>query len=182
MANTLFLFEEFAEEKTCSLPFFEQPKNENEQLFNLQVAFKDGDKNALSQMFSIGLLLCKKMITQEVQKNRHLCLSHEAKDEKAIDAVAYMIEQFLSREDFVITKSFVAYLYLCVKKILYPYSNDSLDLAEVVDTDEKLDKIAADYDFTNDDEAENRKYDDLIFEYKDLSENKATRDISTKTK
>ena len=26
MANTLFLFEEFAEEKTCSLPFFEQPK------------------------------------------------------------------------------------------------------------------------------------------------------------
>ena len=67
MANTLFLFEEFAEEKTCSLPFFEQPKNENEQLFNLQVAFKDDDKNVLSQMFSIGLLLCKKMITQEAQ-------------------------------------------------------------------------------------------------------------------
>lgn len=114
------------------LPAFENPKDDNEKLFNLQFRYRTkGDKTALAEMYYICARVCKKLLHKEINvvKKKHISIT-----EKAHNCAEYIIEQFLSREDFVIKKSFIAYCYLRVQHELF-YQSKSDSIVDFVDKD-----------------------------------------------
>lgn len=108
------------QEQTESLPHFQEPKNDNEYLLECQWQYKHGDPVALERMYQKARTLGMKFINAIGQTNRHVkSLSYGAKKIKAEDAATYMIEQYIKRPDFVITKNFPGYLFLRIAHELY---------------------------------------------------------------
>ena len=108
------------QERTESLPHFPEPKNDNEYLLECQWQYRHGDKTALDRMYKKARTLGMKFINAIGQTNRHVkSLSYGAKKIKAEDAATYMIEQYIKRPDFVITKNFPGYLFLRIAHELY---------------------------------------------------------------
>ena len=103
-----------------NLPHFEAPANDNEYLLECQWQFKHGDKKALVKMYNRSRTICLKFINAIGQKNRHVkSLTWEAKKIKAEDAATYVIEQYIKRPDFAITKNYPGYLFLRIAHELY---------------------------------------------------------------
>ena len=108
------------QQQTDSLPHFPEPKNDNEYLLECQWQYRHGDKTALVRMYKRARTLSLKFINAIGQKNRHVwALTWETKKIKAEDAATYMIEQFIKRPAFAITKNFPGYLFLRVAHELY---------------------------------------------------------------
>lgn len=108
------------QEQTNSLPHFPEPKNDNEYLLECQWQYRHGDDTALVKMYKRARTLGLKFINAIGQSNRHVkALSYESKKIKAEDAATYMIEQYIKRPDFVITKNFPGYLFLRVAHELF---------------------------------------------------------------
>lgn len=108
------------QEQVDKLPHYEHPENDNETLLEFQWQFKHGNKEALIKMYEFSKTLSLKFINAIGQKNRHVKeLSWEVKKIKAEDAATYMIEQYIKRPDFVITKNFPGYLFLRVAHELF---------------------------------------------------------------
>lgn len=107
--------------KKRKLPYFENPKNDNERLLNYQYAYMtQDDKNALNAMYKEGKKIALKYIAAKAKKNKHiaaLCMSD--REEKAHNAITYIIEQYIKRADFAINDSFMAYLYLRIQHELF---------------------------------------------------------------
>ena len=100
-----------------SLPYFPEPQNDNEKLFNLQKEYYKGDQNALKEMFLIAMKISAKIMYTEM-KNHRLYFDKEIRNEKVMDSVILFIEQ-IKKNNLVIKTSFVAYLRLQVIKILF---------------------------------------------------------------
>jgi hypothetical protein len=108
------------QEQTDSLPHFPEPKNDNEYLLECQWQYRHGDDTALVKMYKRARTLGLKFINAIGQSNRHVkALPYESKKIKAEDAATYMIEQYIKRPDFVITKNFPGYLFLRVAHELF---------------------------------------------------------------
>lgn len=109
-------------EKFCrqvkSLKTYENPKNENEKLFNLQKRYYEGDKSILGQMFILLQEVGAKLVNIEVHSRKNLRLSQERIDELALDSAALVIEQ-IQKNNLMISSSFVAYLRLQVLKVMF---------------------------------------------------------------
>lgn len=120
----------------ASLPRFQDPKNDDERLLNLQSEFRrEGKESALSEMLRLAFPVAMKCIRREARKNGKVrALDYPAMVDKATDAVSYILAAFSDFPDFVIAKSFTAYIYLRVKKELY-YHKKSDELVEFVDAD-----------------------------------------------
>lgn len=107
--------------KTPALPYFDTPKNDNERLLNYQWRYKEqGDENALNDMYKLGYTVAAKFITNIGKRNKHvkeLCGSD--KEEKAHNAITYIIARYLQKKDFAINESFTAYIYLRVQHELF---------------------------------------------------------------
>ena len=112
---------ELPTEKKPDLPHFEKPKNDNEKLLNYQWEYKEKlNKKALNAMYNLGYKTALKYIGSEAKKNRHIAeLDSSEKEEKAHNAITYIITRYFKISDFAITKSFTAYLYLRVKHELF---------------------------------------------------------------
>lgn len=107
-------------EQTDALPHFPEPKNDNEFLLECQYEYRHGDKKALVRMYQRAKTLSLKFINAIAQKNKHVrSLPWENKKIKAEDAATYMIEQYIKRADFAVTKNFPGYLFLRVAHELY---------------------------------------------------------------
>lgn len=114
------------------LPSFDNPKDDNERLFNLQFRFRTkGDKTALAEMYAVCKNICRKLFFEEIAAVKKQQLSI---DEKAQDCASYIVEQFLSRDDFFIKKSFIAYCYLRVRHELF-YQSKNNSIVDFVDKD-----------------------------------------------
>ena len=122
--------------KVCDLPRFDAPKNDNERLLNMQYAYKvDGDRNALNDMYRVGLKVSLRYIAAIAKKNRHVrALCRSDKEEKAHNAIAYIIARLLKVEDFAVQKSFTAYLYLRIQYELF-YQRKVDKIVDFVDWD-----------------------------------------------
>lgn len=108
------------EEQTNNLPHFPEPKNDNEYLLECQWQYKHGDKSALVRMYKRSKTLGLKFINAIGHKNQHVrALSYESKKIKAEDAVTYIIEQYIKRPDFMITKNYPGYLFLRIAHELF---------------------------------------------------------------
>ena len=104
--------------KVEELKTFAAPKNENEQLFNLQKEYYKGNDKALSQMFVVLLKVAPKQVNIEMcsSKGRRR-FSQDRIDEMALDAVGLFIEQ-IKKNRLIITESFISYLRLQVRKVM----------------------------------------------------------------
>lgn len=117
----LLLFDLPEEEKEKpepeELPYFAEPKNDNERLFNLQKEYYEGDKNALSKMFLILARIAPKIVNIE-SKKRRLILTKAYMRDIGEEAVMIFIESVLQKQ-LVVKTSFIAYLRLQVLRALF---------------------------------------------------------------
>ena len=111
---------EEAEKPKPALPHYDQPQNDNERLLNYQWEYKNGDQNALNSMYTLGYKIALKYISTKAQKNRHIAeLCRSEREEKAHNAITYIIARYLRVQDFVIMESFTSYLYLRIQHELF---------------------------------------------------------------
>lgn len=77
-----------------SLPSFDNPKDDNEVLLNLQRRYLvSGDRKAWSEMWTRCLEIAGKLISIE-QKEKGLHYSEDEKQSLALDAVAYVLRRY----------------------------------------------------------------------------------------
>lgn len=107
--------------KTVELRWYSDPRTDNQKLMSLQYEYRnEGNKEALKPMYGILKTIAAKYINTIAKKNKRVeNLSQFDKECKAANAATYMVEQFILRDDFVITSSFTGYLFLRVEYELF---------------------------------------------------------------
>ena len=112
---------EEAEKPKPALPHFDAPNCDNERLLNLQYDYKEnGNAQALNAMYALGYKIALKYINAKADKNPHIAhMSDDEKEEKAHNAITYIIARYLRVKDFSIRESFTSYLYLRVQHELF---------------------------------------------------------------
>ena len=131
-----FDFEVTERDDFAGLPHFEAPKDDNECLLEYQYQYKiNGKRQALADMYRLGVEVCKKMISQKATSNKHIQrLNADEREEKAIDATNYIVMRLINRPHWYIKTSFTAYLYLrLLHELFYRRKVDSI--IEYVDFD-----------------------------------------------
>lgn len=119
-------FDFFEQEKTAEqeeidrLPFFKNAEHDNQRLMNLQYEYYHGKTEKLDEMFLLLLEIARKIISKEAREKK-LVFSMDHKEELAVDSVSLVIEQILKNK-LKIKASWIAYLYLQVKKTMYSRS------------------------------------------------------------
>lgn len=112
-----------------NLPHYENPANDNERLLELQYQFRvNGNRKALDEMYRLGYEISYKYINTMVEADKHLksvlnCA--EKREEKAHQAVCYMIQSYLMKPRWAIMESWTGYLYRstlkqvkgCIRKV-----------------------------------------------------------------
>ncbi len=111
--------------------FICRPQNDNDRLMNLQYQFRTGKQESLNDIYILSVRICRKMIVQQMHK-KGFRLSFDDIQEKAHNAAAYLVMQYKTRDDFVITKSTIAYLFLRVRHELY-YRKKTDEIVDYVD-------------------------------------------------
>lgn len=119
-----------------TMPYFDKPRNDNEQLLNFQYEYRHGKVEALTKLYDLSLTICKKYVNKIANRDRkvkRLC-SYD-REVKAQDAASYLVEQEITRDDFVITESVTAYLWLRVIHELY-YHTKADTIVDFVNLDD----------------------------------------------
>lgn len=106
---------------TRPLPYYPEPKNDNEKLLNWQYEYRiKGDEKALNKMYRLGEIIALRYINTVAKKNEAVAkLAQCDKEEKAHNAITYIIARYLRVKDFAITESFTGYLFLRIKHELF---------------------------------------------------------------
>lgn len=118
MTKQLWLIEPEQEQVTNEgLPYWEHPENDNQRLQNLQYEYYGGDKDKLSAMWIELVAIAHRLVRKEARKKK-LVFTTEYYTELAQDAATYVIEQ-IKINNLQIKTSFIAYLYLNVRKAMY---------------------------------------------------------------
>ena len=106
---------------TRPLPYYPAPKNDNEKLLNWQYEYRiKGDEKALNKMYRMGEIIALRYINTVAKKNEVVAkLAQCDKEEKAHNAITYIIARYLRVQDFVIKESFTSYLYLRIQHELF---------------------------------------------------------------
>ena len=95
-------------------------ERDEQQLFILQSRLKNGDAQAMEEMYENLVTIAYKTINDQSNSNAKIkALSADERKQKAHDAATYIIEQYLKRPDFVIKNSMTGYLYKRVQFELY---------------------------------------------------------------
>ena len=95
-------------------------ESDDQQLFNLQSRLKNGDAQAMAEMYEKLVTIAYKTINSQSRSNAKIkALSADERKQKAHDAATYIIEQYLKRPDFVIKNSMTGYLFKRVQFELY---------------------------------------------------------------
>ena len=125
------------EEPKPALPHYAAPKCDNERMLNYQYEYKEhGSETALNSMYTLGYEIALKYIAKKAKGNRNIArLSVDEKEEKAHNAITYIIARYLKVKDFRITESFTSYLYLRVQHELF-YRRKVDEIVRFVDIEE----------------------------------------------
>jgi hypothetical protein len=121
---------------TRPLPYYPAPKNDNEKLLNWQYEYRiKGDEKALNKMYRLGEIIALRYITTVAKKHKAVAkLAQCDKEEKAHNAITYIIARYLRVKDFAITESFTGYLFLRIKHELF-YQRKVDKIVDFVDWD-----------------------------------------------
>lgn len=95
-------------------------ESDEQQLSSLQSRLKNGDAQAMAEMYEKLVTIAYKTINNRSNSNARIkALSADERKQKAHDAATYIIEQYLKRPAFVITNSITGYLYTRIQWELY---------------------------------------------------------------
>lgn len=101
---------------------------DNDELFEMQAKIKNGDTAQLSGMYKKLYEIAYKTINAASAKNEKIAgMTAAERQSKAHDAATYIIEQYLKRPEFRITKSMTGYLYRRINYELYGRFNRNCD-------------------------------------------------------
>lgn len=113
-----FTFQDFVEE----LPFFAEPKTDSEILINLQYAYlARKDRKAQTALWLKAIVIAKKFIRRE-RKEKGFFLDDSDFEEKAVEAVEYIMRRYARRKDnycWSVRKNYVSAIYNGVRHALY---------------------------------------------------------------
>ena len=127
------------EKQICwdNLPHFEEPRTDNERLLELQYQYRvNGDQKALERMYRIAVVIAAKYISTMGQNNWKIrSLDEVQKEEKAHQAVTYMISIYLRKPRWAINDSWTGYLWRAVQKQLLGHRKVD-GIVDFVDMDE----------------------------------------------
>ena len=111
-------------------------ESDEQQLFILQSRLKNGDAQAMAEMYEKLVTIAYKTINKQSNSFAKIkALSADERKQKAHDAATYVIEQYLKRPAFVITDSITGYLYTRVNWELYGKDHQNKRDQMVVYTD-----------------------------------------------
>ena len=95
-------------------------ESDEQQLFKLQNRLKNGDAQAMAEMYEKLVAIAYKTINKQSNSFAKIkALSADERKQKAHDAATYIIEQYLKRPAFEITNSITGYLYKRINWELY---------------------------------------------------------------
>lgn len=120
--------------KSVSLPYFDEPKNDNETLFSLQYKYlKNGDEKARQELFSLSYKIMKRILWNLMKKGGLNYLDEEAQIEIVDTAFIYVFRRFESGQGYTVKKSFISVLKGGIKHALeYTTMKDKeLSLSEI---------------------------------------------------
>ena len=111
-------------------------ESDEQQLFSLQSRLKNGDAQAMAEMYEKLVAIAYKTINKQSNSFAKIkALSADERKQKAHDAATYIIEQYLKRPAFEITNSITGYLYTRIKWELYGNGHQNKRDQMVVYTD-----------------------------------------------
>ena len=111
-------------------------ESDEQQLFILQSRLKNGDAQAMAEMYEKLVTVAYKTINTQSNSNAKIkALSADERKQKAHDAATYIIEQYLKRPAFVIKNSITGYLYTRIKWELFGKDHQNKRDQMVVYTD-----------------------------------------------
>lgn len=119
----MFFFFEFTwQDFIDELPFYAEPKNDSEILINLQYAYlAKNDRKAHRDLWLKSIEIAKKLIRNE-RKQKGFYLDDADFEDKAIEAVEYVLRRYSERKDnycWSVRKNYVSALYNGVRHALY---------------------------------------------------------------
>ena len=93
------------------LPYFEEPKNDSEKLFNLQYRYlKQGDKAARQELYLLSYEIMRRILWRRMKKGGLGWLDEEHQDEIVADAFLYVFRRYESGKGYAVSKSFISVL------------------------------------------------------------------------
>ncbi len=99
------------------LPYYPEPVNDNQRLFNLQKDYYKGREKALDEMFLKFMEIAPKIINIEKDNGCKRTFTKSKINEMALDATCLFIQQ-IKKNRLIIKTSFIAYLRLQVLKVM----------------------------------------------------------------
>ena len=118
------------------MPYSERPVSDDQQLFKLQNRLKNGDAQAMAEMYEKLVTIAYKTINNQSNTNTKIkALSADERKQKAHDAATEIIEEDNKRRACVITESMTGYLYTRVNWELYGKDHQNKRDKMVVYTD-----------------------------------------------
>lgn len=105
------------QKKIDALPYYPEPVNDNQRLFNLQKEYYKGREKALDEMFLKFMEIAPKIINVEKNTGCKRKFTKSKMNEMALDATCLFIQQIKTNK-LMIKTSFIAYLRLQVLKVM----------------------------------------------------------------
>lgn len=131
----MFFFFEFTYQDFINeLPFFNNPKNDNEKLINLQYMFlARNDKKAQAELWLKSTEIAKKLIKKE-RKEKAFFLDPDDLDDKALEAVEYVMRRYGKKTEndcWCVRTNYISAIFNGVRHALY-YRSKSDELYDRV--------------------------------------------------
>lgn len=93
------------------LPYFENPSNDSEKLFNLQYKYlKNGEEQARKDLYLLSYEIMKRLLWRQMKKGGLGWLDEERQNEIVGDAFLYVFRRYERGKGYVVTKSFISVL------------------------------------------------------------------------
>ena len=101
------------------LPYFENPKDDSERLFNLQYRYlKNGDEEARKELYLLSYEIMRRLLWRRMKKGGMGWLDEEQQNEIVADAFWYVFRRYERGMGYIVTTSFISVLKNGVKHAL----------------------------------------------------------------
>jgi len=98
-------------QKLMNLPYFQNPKGDNQVLLNLQHDYiKNGDTEAWGKLLTLAYEVSKRLIWQWLREHRDVFLDEIAQEEKASIAMEYVLRRYSKNVGWYVDKNFIGAL------------------------------------------------------------------------
>lgn len=99
-----------ARKKIKNLPYFTDPKNDNERLFNFQYEYiHNGNNEAWGELIQLAFIVCKRLV-RRCMKDELLYIDEVEQDEKASIAMEYVLRRFQNTPGYYCNTNFITFL------------------------------------------------------------------------